>query len=406
MQICGKRVGQHIDVGEVGGGDDHNVAEPTRQETAIIGELRCRIGKALLSCRNRLRMRISQRCHDAIVEMNDVVDVLAPHHPCADYAVAQNSVHRMVSVRRMSIHDANLVDATPRSLAGHTVGALAFGCWRFTTTSVSSAQELVEAALDSGCNLVDTADVYGFDWGGAGFGACEDLLGKVFGVAPRLRHKMVLATKGGIWPGVPYNSSSDYLTAACEASLRRLGTDYVELYQVHRPDPFTHPVALAETLRCLVERGLVGAVGVSNTLPSQTEALAAALSEVGLTLASVQPELSPAHLDPLRDATLDVAMRMGQTVLAWSPLAGGRLMNGEGVRPELIGVLDELAHRENVDRAAICLAFVLAFPSRPIAIVGTQQIARLRDSWSAANVHLSRPDVYSIIQASDGVGLP
>lgn len=301
----------------------------------------------------------------------------------------------------------NLVDATPRVLGdGLTSGPLAFGLWRFVHDDVASAQTVLEAALDAGLSLVDAADVYGFDWGGSGFGTVEDLLGAVLAAAPGLRDRMVLATKGGIRPPVPYDSSGPALRAACDGSLRRLGVEVIDLYQVHRPDLFTHPAEVAATLAALVEAGKVRAVGVSNHTVAQTDALAAHLAEHGLALASTQPELSVAHLDPIRDGTLDRAMQAGTAVLAWSPLGGGRLAHGEGVRRELVQVLDRLAAREQVDRATIALAFVLAHPSRPVAIVGSQRPERIAAATAATRMHLDRHDVYALVEASEGVPLP
>ena len=297
----------------------------------------------------------------------------------------------------------NLVDASSRSVGRFHVGPVGFGCWRFTGSSVAEATALIEAALDAGCNLIDTADVYGLDWGGTGFGSCEALLGEVLAATPSLRNRMVLATKGGIWPGRPYDSSDAYLRAACEASLDRLQVDNIDLYQVHRPDMFTHPGALAETLTSLRDRGLVDEVGVSNFTPAQTEALQAHLD---FPLASTQPELSAVQLGALRDGTLDLAMRTDLAVLAWSPLAGGALATGDGIRPELLVVLDSLAQREQTERSTIALAFVLAHPSAPVAIIGTQHAARIAAAVQAASVHLDRADVYAIVQASEGVPLP
>ena len=81
----------------------------------------------------------------------------------------------------------DLLRRAPRRLGALSVNPIAFGCWRFTTDSVADAHTLVETALDAGMNLIDTADVYGLDWGGAGFGACEELLGRVLAEAPSLR---------------------------------------------------------------------------------------------------------------------------------------------------------------------------------------------------------------------------
>jgi aryl-alcohol dehydrogenase-like predicted oxidoreductase len=298
----------------------------------------------------------------------------------------------------------SLVDAGARSLGFDDdldleVGPLAFGCWRFVGDDVAAARELVETALELDMNLVDTADIYGTGFGGGGFGEAEALLGKVLAEAPELRDRMVLATKGGIRPGAPYDSSPAYLAEACEASLRRLGVDVIDLYQVHRPDLLAHPLDVAETLDALVTSGKVRTVGVSNHTPAQVRALAEYLEA---PLVSTQPQYSAAHLDHLRDGVLDQAMELGLAVLAWSPLGGGRLATGEGVRAELIAVLDELAAREGVDRATVALAFVLAHPSSPVAIVGTQTPERLREATKALDVHLDRTDCYRIIEASEG----
>ncbi len=302
----------------------------------------------------------------------------------------------------------NLVQTEPRPLGRETqVGPLALGLWRFTGTDVGANAALVEAGLDLGMNLVDIADVYGLDWGGTGFGSCEERLGAVLRARPDVRNRMVLATKGGIVPPVPYDSSAAALRSACEASLRRLDTDRIDLYQVHRPDMFTHPAELADTLDTLVADGLVGAVGVSNYTPPQTRALAAHLDA---PLASTQPEYSAACLDPLRDGTLDLCAETAMVPLAWSPLGGGRLMaqadGDSSVRPELLATLDRLAEREGADRAAVCVAFVLAHPTAPVAIVGTQQPERLASLQAALGVHLDRNDVYDIVEASEGQPLP
>ncbi len=254
-----------------------------------------------------------------------------------------------------------------------------------------------------GMNLVDTADVYGLDWGGTAFGQAEANLGRVLAAAPDLRDRMVLATKGGIAPPTPYNSGASAITAACEASLARLGTDVIDLYQIHRPDLFTHPRELAGALTTLRDQGKIREVGISNFTPQQHEALAAHLP---FPLASTQPEYSAAELGALRDGTLDLCMRDGVVPLAWSPLAGGRLATGTDVRPELIATLDQLAERHGTSRTAVALAFVLAHPSRPVALLGTQNPGRLAEAAGAASIPLERADVYAIIEASEGVPLP
>ena len=283
------------------------------------------------------------------------------------------------------------------------MGPFGVGCWRFLARPDDELQAVLETGLDLGMNLVDTADIYGLGWGGQAFGEAEENLGRILAGEPHLRDRMVLATKGGIVPGVPYNSGLDAITAACEASLRRLRTDVIDLYQIHRPDMLTHPAELAGALSGLRAAGKIREVGVSNFTPGQHEALAAHLP---FPLATTQPEFSAAHLAPLRDGTLDLCMRDGVLPLAWSPLGGGRLADGADARPELLAVLDRLAAREGVDRAVVAVAFVLAHPAKPVALLGTQRPERLARLALATGIQLDRNDVYDVIEASEGRRLP
>ena len=262
---------------------------------------------------------------------------------------------------------------------------------------------MLEAALGAGLNLIDNADVYGFDWGGTGFGQVEEILGTVLAAAPELRDRMVLASKGGIMPPLPYDSSPTYLRGACEASLTRMGVDVIDLYQIHRPDMYTHPADVAAVLTELRDAGKIREVGISNHTPAQ---IAALQSYLDFPIVTNQPEFSANQLDPMRDGTLDQCMQLGITPLAWSPLAGGSLATGDGINAELLAVLDQLAERESVDRGHIAMAFVLAHPSKPIAIVGSQNLDRIAASVKALDVQLDRSDVYAIVQASEGVPLP
>ncbi len=296
----------------------------------------------------------------------------------------------------------SLIDKSAVVIGGLApVGRLAFGCWRYVGMSVSEARLRIDAALGAGMNLIDTADVYGLDWGGTGFGACEELLGAVLKTNPALRARMVLASKGGIIPGVPYDSSAKYLVEACEASLARLNTEVIDLYQIHRPDFFAHPAEIAEALLRLKRDGKIREVGASNFTPSQIDMLAEAVPIV-----SHQFEYSALRLAPLTDGTFDQCLRRPLAALAWSPLAGGKLSTGEGLRAPLLKCLDHLAQREGVDRATLALAFTLAHPARPVVIVGTMNVERIAAVGASLDVCLERNDVYDIIEASMGASLP
>ncbi len=287
-----------------------------------------------------------------------------------------------------------------------TVGPIAYGLWRFVGSDVAAARSRIEAALHAGLTLIDVAAVYGLDWGGSSFGESENLLGKVLAAAPTLRQNMVLATKFGIAPGIPYDSGSDAVVKSCEDSLTRLRTDVIDLFQVHRPDVLTHPAELAETLTRLRNQGKIREAGVSNYNARQTMLLQQFLP---FPLATLQPEFSALAIEPVNDGTLDYAIAHQVTPLAWSPLAGGRLASGSAADERLnrlTSKLDEIARRESVTRSAVALAFVLRHPSAPVPIIGTQDPARIASANDALTLNLSRADWYAIVTASQGAPLP
>ena len=293
-------------------------------------------------------------------------------------------------------------ESRPLGKGGPSVFPIAWGMWRFAGSPVE-ARRLVEAVLETGVTLFDTADIYGFD-GTGGFGDAERLLGEVFLAAPGLRDRMVLATKGGIRPPVPYDSSADYLAEALDDSLSRMGVERVELYQIHRPDILTHPQELARTLEEMVASGKVGAVGVSNTTVAQTRAVADLLT---VPLASIQPELSPLAIEPFGDGLLDLAMERELAVLAWSPLGGGRVPSPDDERSRAVAAaLDAKAAESGVSRAATAYSWIMAHPAAPIPIVGTQSIARLGDIADALIPRWTREEWYEVLVASMGEALP
>jgi predicted oxidoreductase len=296
----------------------------------------------------------------------------------------------------------------PLGKSGLAVAPLGWGMWRFGGGDRASARRRVEAALEIGCTLFDTADIYGYG-GERGFGGAESLLGEVLREAPQLRERMVLATKAGITPPVPYNSSARYLLEACEASLRRLGVERIDLYQIHRPDLLAHPAEVAQALERLRSAGKIHSAGVSNHTAAQVDALCAHLP---FDLAAVQNEFSPLVIEPLSDGTLDQAMRRGMAVLAWSPLAQGRLAASAGEAPAeahvaaVINALDAVAARSGTPRSAVAYAWIMAHPARPIPLIGSQNPARIREAHAAYAVKLTREEWYRILVAARGARMP
>jgi predicted oxidoreductase len=297
-------------------------------------------------------------------------------------------------------------DQVPLGASGLQVAPLGWGMWRFAGASVADARARIDAALEIGVTLFDTADIYGFSPDAPQhFGEAERLLGRVLAESPALRERMVLASKGGITPPTPYNSSARYLIEACEASLSRMGVDCIDLYQIHRPDLLAHPAEIAEAFDRLRQGGKIRAAGVSNYTAAQTSAL---MTHMKFPLASTQPELSPLAIEPLQDGVLDLALQHRLAVLAWSPLAQGRLAadGGERRAAAVIGELDRIAARDGVSRSAVAYAWVMAHPSGAIPLIGTQSPGRIREAAQAYAVRLTRADWYAILVAARGAPMP
>jgi predicted oxidoreductase len=286
---------------------------------------------------------------------------------------------------------------------GPQVSSVAWGMWRFSGNDVAAAEARVQAALDAGVTLFDTADIYGPD-NREPFGAAEALLGRVFQHNRSLAARMVIATKGGIVMGVPYDSSAGYLQKAVDASLQRMGVDHVALWQIHRPDFLTHPREVASALAAAHKAGKIGAVGVSNFTTSQADALAAHLP---FPIVSCQPEFSPLALAPLTNGVLDQAMAKGMAVLAWSPLGGGRVGDPRDDRSRAVAaLLDQKAAQVAVSRAAAAYSWIMAHPAQPIPIVGTQTPARIAEIPDAYTPRWTRAEWYAVLVASQGEPLP
>ncbi|MDE0878070.1 MAG: aldo/keto reductase [Sphingomonas bacterium] len=295
-------------------------------------------------------------------------------------------------------------DSRPLGKSGIAVSPIAWGMWRFAGRSEAEGRQLIEAAFGAGITLFDTADIYGFD-GSGGFGDAETLLGRVFADAPGLRDRMVLATKGGITPPVPYDSSRDYLMRALDRSLQRMQVEHVDLYQIHRPDILTHPQEVARTLEDMVTSGKVRSIGVSNYTVDQSRTLASFLSSV--PVATQQPEFSPLFLDPMTNGLFDAAMKHDVAVLAWSPLGGGRIATPTTPREEAVAAaLDAVAARFGVDRTTAAYGWIMAHPARVIPIVGTQNPVRIAALADVYKISWSREDWYAVLTAARGEKLP
>ncbi len=298
------------------------------------------------------------------------------------------------------------------------VSRLAYGCWRIARNNnaaldLQAAREAITAALEAGYTLFDLADIY------CG-GRAEEVFGQVLRELPGARSRMVIATKCGIrfqgdpTPEAPYryDASREYIVQQCDQSLRRLGVEYIDLFQLHRPDWLMDPLAVAEAFRELLDAGKVHEFGVSNFTPSQVALLQNALPR---PLVANQIEISLCQLGPFTDGSLDQCLREKITPLAWSPLGGGLLADGatEILRhqrayrvADLIGVLNEVADHRGEWRDVIALAWLLQHPSGIVPIIGSTRPTRIHAAARAAQLQLSREEWYRLLIAARGEPLP
>lgn len=299
---------------------------------------------------------------------------------------------------------------------------LAFGCWRLAGTwdptevtpdREAAGRRAVIAAYEAGYTLFDHADIYCR-------GVAERIFGQVLKEVPGMRDQIVIATKCGIRPkGDPtpamparWDFTADYLVAACEASLRRLGVDTVDLLMLHRPDYLADPAEVARAFSRLREAGKVRFFGVSNFRPSLVTAVQVACP---MPLVVHQVEISLAQLGCLTDGTLDQCLIEKLTPMAWSPLAAGLLGDGatrllpaqQSYRPApIVAVLEEIAQARGVSRTVVALAWLLKHPSGIVPIVGSTNPDRIRDAVRATETELTREEWYRLLVAARGEPLP
>ncbi len=284
------------------------------------------------------------------------------------------------------------------------LGAMMFGTWG--NKDHDDSIRIIHAALDGGINFIDTADVYSA-------GESEEIVGKAL---VGRRDNVVLATKFHGAMGTDANqkgNSRRWIIAECENSLRRLGTDHIDLYQVHRPDPATDIEETLSALSDLMHEGKVRAIGCS-TFPAHeiVESHWAAERRGTERFRSEQPPYS-IFVRGIEADVLPVAEQYGMGVLPWSPLNGGwltgRYRRGQTAdthraammpgrfaedvpenskKLDLVEQLDKVAEQADLTMVHLALGFVLAHPAVTSAIIGPRTMEQLETQIAAGDVVL------------------
>jgi aryl-alcohol dehydrogenase-like predicted oxidoreductase len=286
------------------------------------------------------------------------------------------------------------------------LGAMMFGGWG--NPDHDESVRIIRRAVDSGINFIDTADVYSA-------GESEEIVGKA--LAGIDRDSIILATKANATMGENPNMSGNsrrWLIRECEHSLRRLGTDYIDLYQIHRPDPAADIDETLSALTDLIRAGKIRYAGSSTFPPSQiVEAQWVAQRRGRERFVCEQPPYS-IMVRGVEDEVLPVCQQYGMGVIPWSPLASGWLsgryrkgadvpasnraqripqrfdlsLPGNQAKLEAAEQLAVLAGEAGMSLIHLALAFVLRHPAITSAIIGPRTMQHLDTQLGAADVTL------------------
>jgi aryl-alcohol dehydrogenase-like predicted oxidoreductase len=278
-----------------------------------------------------------------------------------------------------------------RAIGDRTVGAIGFGAMWLSIRgrpADSEAIDAIQAALDAGVTLIDTADAYCL--GPEEMGHNERLVGRAVREHGGTTGQVLIATKGGhCWPGGQWGVAGRpaYLRSACEASLKRLGVESIDLYHFHHPDPQVPFEDSVAALADLQREGKVRMIGLSNVSLPQLK--------VARQLADIKSVENMYNLLARRDeenGLLRACEEHGIAYLAYSPLGGRDWARRWGDIPALAAV----ARRHTVSPQQVVLAWLLNRSPAVIPIPGGRRIERIRENATAAGLALSAADLDEI----------
>jgi len=306
--------------------------------------------------------------------------------------------------------------------SGLTVSRLCLGCMSFGdaaaeghdwTMGEAEARPFFRQALEAGINFFDTANIYSG-------GTSEEITGRILGDMAR-RDEIVIATKAHFrWRNAPNTGglSAKALMHAVDDSLRRLGTDYIDLYQIHRLDPLTPMEEIVETLDAIVRSGKVRYVGASTMYAWQFQKLLHIAERGGFKkFISMQNYVNLLYREEEREM-LPLCRDYGIAVMPWSPLARGKLARPadaastarsetdriqsllysrtEEADRKVIDAVETIAKARGVPMAQVALAWVLQVPGVTSPIIGATKQSHIGDAVAALDIELSAEEVAAL----------
>ena len=294
-----------------------------------------------------------------------------------------------------------------------TAPNVVLGLMRIQDKSDDEVRTLVHTALDAGITMLDHADVYGAQMHG-----CERRFAEAMRLTPSQRDGLILQSKAGIVrEGPSFDFSYEHLVSSVDASLDALGTDYLDVLLLHRPDALVEPEEVARAFDELEQAGKVRAFGVSNHTAAQIELLrrwvrqplVANQLQLSITHAPMVAQGLAANMQGLDqsvtrdDGILDYCRLHDITVQAWSPYQAGFFDGpflGSPRYPELNAVIDRLAEKYDVPATAIATAWITRHPAGMQVVLGTTTPGRVADAALGSDLPLTRAEWYELVRAA------
>ncbi len=293
--------------------------------------------------------------------------------------------------------------------SGLKVPTVAVGCMRISDMCEKEVSAFIDTALCHDVNFFDHADIYGG-------GKSEILFGKA--ITPSMRDKLLIQTKCGIKQG-SFDFSYEHIINSVNGSLERLGTEYIDVLLLHRPDTLMEPEEVAKAFDELKASGKVRHFGVSNQNPYQIQLLESCLD---MPICVNQLQFSVMHA-PMIQSGINVNMyndsavnrdggvldfcRLNRiTIQPWSPMQYGFFEGcfiDDEKFPELNKTLENIAEKYNASKTSIAFAWILRHPAKMQPVTGTTNLIRLADCIKASEISLSREEWYEIYRAAGNI---
>ena len=278
-------------------------------------------------------------------------------------------------------------------------GAMTWGSWG-KKLSKKEMMELMHHSIECGLTTFDHADIYGSYSTEADFGAA-------FGDSGIKRDSIQLITKCGIQLTRGrdnrinhYQYDKDYIIWSAEESLKKLKTDYLDFFLIHRPSPLMNPNEIAEAARHLLVSGKIKQFGVSNFTTSQM-----AMLEKAVPVEGNQVEFSLTHHDPMYDGVFDDCIANKRMAMAWSPL-GSFFREDDEQGARIKAAMEPLKNKYDADESQLLLAWILKHPAKVHPVIGTTNKKRMELAAKAIKIDLELQDWFDLLVAAQGHDVP